>query len=231
MKKLIIVLVLLINSISSINSQNQKLRFPIWTTHETNVDIVGLAFGLSQDNFKDQSSLVRSYGIRLEVNPFSFLYFLVPRTPISRNMESYEKMMKSTIYKKTYGLNISTGSFEDQDTYGISLTGFMHYSRKNNGISIAGMTNSVERANGIVIGFGGNEIRKGNGIMISSAWGNYADQFNGVQISMENQITGKGRGIQIGLWNVAKNFRGIQLGLWNENDKRSLPLINWQFKK
>ncbi len=232
MKKLLITFVLFTITIS-INSQNQKFRPLLWTTHDTNVDIAGLAFGLSQGTFtrNNNNSLIRVYGIRLEVNPFSFLHFLVPGTPISRSKEAYIKTMAAKVDKKTYGFNISTGSFQDQDTYGISLTGFMHYSRKNNGISIAGMTNSIERANGIVIGFGGNQIRKGNGLMISSAWGNFADHFNGIQISMENHIVGKGTGIQIGIFNKATNFKGIQLGLWNKNDKRSLPIINWNFKK
>jgi hypothetical protein len=32
------------------------------------------------------------------------------------------------------------------------------------------------------------------------------------------------------MFNKTLDLRGIQIGLWNKNGKRSLPLINWQFK-
>jgi hypothetical protein len=43
--------------------------------------------------------------------------------------------------------------------------------------------------------------------------------------------TKKGNGVQIGLVNMAKEMRGVQIGLWNVNQKRKLPLINWNFKR
>ena len=81
-----------------------------------------------------------------------------------------------------------------------------------------------------MMGVIGNEVYSGNGMMISGVV-NYAQQFNGMQISLSNHINNRGAGLQIGLFNRAKNFRGIQLGLWNKNDKRSLPIINWQFSE
>ena len=39
------------------------------------------------------------------------------------------------------------------------------------------------------------------------------------------------RGLQIGVVNKSKNLRGIQIGIWNVNQKRRLPLINWNFKR
>jgi len=208
----------------------QKLRLPIWLTHSKNTDVVGLSLGFYPNDFDKKHYLTRTYGIRVEAFPLSFIYFLAPRSPISRSEEAYQASINGKVSQQIYGINLSTGTFENIDACGVSVTGFMHYSRKNNGISIAGLTNTIERANGIVIGFGGNEVYQGNGIMLSSVWGNGVMRFNGIQISAENYIFEKGRGIQIGLFNSAKNFRGIQLGLWNKNDKRSLPLINWQFK-
>ena len=38
------------------------------------------------------------------------------------------------------------------------------------------------------------------------------------------------KGIQIGLINKTKKLRGFQFGLWNKNEKRSLPILNWNFK-
>ncbi len=38
------------------------------------------------------------------------------------------------------------------------------------------------------------------------------------------------KGLQIGVVNKAKRLRGIQLGIWNINERRKLPLINWNFR-
>lgn len=209
---------------------NQKLRFPVWITHSKNTDIIGVSLGAFPTDYKNEKKMTRTFGMRVEVFPLSPFYFLAPRTPISRDEAAFQKYIKSDgATQQVFGLNISTGTFEGIDAYGISITGFMHYSRKNNGISISGLTNSIERGNGVIVGFGGNEVYQGNGMMISSVWGNWSKRFNGIQISAENYIDKKGSGIQIGVFNKAKNFRGIQLGLWNKNDKRSFPIINWQF--
>ncbi|MEW4924263.1 hypothetical protein [Algibacter sp. 2305UL17-15] len=210
--------------------KKRKLRFPVWITHSINTDVVGLSLGAFPTDFNNKNKLTRTFGVRLEAFPLSFVYFLAPKTPISGNEDAFKSTMIGLVTQQIYGLNLSTGTFESIDAYGISVTGFMHYSRKNNGISIAGLTNSIERANGIVIGFGGNEVYQGNGVMLATVWGNGSKRFNGLQISAENYILETGSGIQIGIFNSAKNFRGIQLGLWNKNDKRSFPLINWQFK-
>ncbi|MFU8844655.1 MAG: LA_2272 family surface repeat-containing protein [Bacteroidales bacterium] len=39
------------------------------------------------------------------------------------------------------------------------------------------------------------------------------------------------RGIQIGLINKTRRLNGVQLGIWNQNEKRSLPIVNWNFKE
>jgi hypothetical protein len=58
---------------------------------------------------------------------------------------------------------------------------------------------------------------------------NYSDDFGGVQVSCFNNSK-KMKGLQVGLVNKSEHLRGIQLGLWNVNEKRKLPLINWNFK-
>jgi hypothetical protein len=41
----------------------------------------------------------------------------------------------------------------------------------------------------------------------------------------------KTSGIQIGIYNKTLKLRGFQFGLWNVNERRSFPLINWNFKE
>ncbi|MGY6647324.1 LA_2272 family surface repeat-containing protein [Wenyingzhuangia sp. IMCC45574] len=233
MKK-IITSFLLCCSLSMIGQDTtpKKTRGPIWFTHSENTNIVGMSLGFypTSSFMLSKKNSTNTYGLRIEATPLSVLYLLFSNNSISRNNTSHQqKLTNGDVTQKVYGINISTGTPEEIDSHGISITGLMHQSRKNNGISIAGITNSIERANGIVAAFGGNGIYEGNGIMISGPWGNHTKIFNGIQIGFDNHILQKGNGIQIGIYNEAKNFKGIQLGLWNKNQKRSLPIINWNF--
>ncbi len=56
------------------------------------------------------------------------------------------------------------------------------------------------------------------------------EEQNGVVISGLVNVVKKGSGLQISIVNYAKQFKGIQFGLWNRNEKRSLPIVNWNFK-
>ncbi|NER12621.1 hypothetical protein GWK08_04155 [Leptobacterium flavescens] len=209
--------------------QEEKRKFitPIWLSHSSNTDILGLSLGFYPKAWVKDFKNTRTFGLRTEIFVFSPLYFLAPRSPLSRTDEQYDLLINNKeVSEQIYGINISTGTFDIIDSYGISITGIIHYSRKNNGISIAGLGNVIERANGLIIGTAGNEVYKGNGLMIAGM-GNEVKHFNGIQIGGTNDIIAYGRGIQIGIYNKAKNFKGLQIGLWNENDKRSFPIINW----
>ena len=211
-------------------AQPRKFRAPLWTTHDANVDIVGASIGFIPRDFTSDTSLIRTYGVRIEAFPLSFIYFMSPKSPLSSSNTAYFDNLKGNASQLINGVNIATGSFEAVDVNGISTTIFMHYSRKHNGIALAGITNTIERGNGLMIAYGGNEVYHGNGIMVGTLFGNSTNTFNGLQISAANFISEKGSGLQIGIFNSATNFRGLQLGLWNKNSKRSLPILNWQFK-
>lgn len=229
MKKSILIVVLLISSFS--NAQKQKIKLPVWIFHSKNTDVIGLSLGIyPEESWALEDGMNRTYGIRLQTFPLAPFYFLAPKSPLSTSDEKYIKTLKNPISQSVYGLNISTGTFEPIDAYGITAVGILNYSRKNNGLILAGASNFIERGNGIIIAGGGNGIYKGNGLVLSSVWGNNTKYYNGLQISAQNYITRKGSGLQIGIFNKAKDYRGIQIGLWNVNDKRKLPLINWQFK-
>lgn len=58
-----------------------------------------------------------------------------------------------------------------------------------------------------------------------------AHEMRGVSISGLRNQSKKARGVQIALFNSCKDLRGVQLGLWNRNQRRSLPIVNWSFKK
>ena len=228
MKKLITTLAFLIIS-TYIVGQNQRFRPLIWTTHSKNTDIVGLAIGiLPKEIFRD-TTLTRTFGVRLEAPGLGLFFPLMPKSPLSQSIKNFELKMSSKPHEIVYGVNISSGSNYQTEVHGISLALVGQYLYKINGITIAGLGNLTERYNGITISGIGNESFKTNGIAISLI-GNSSQYFNGIQISAQNYIKTKGIGLQIGLYNKVKKFKGIQLGIWNKNEERSLPFINWNFK-
>ncbi|MFY0629945.1 MAG: hypothetical protein JXR05_06150 [Flavobacteriaceae bacterium] len=229
MKKLIIALILFTISLS-VSSQDQKLRPILWTTHSQNTDIVGVSVGIFPKEIFRDTTLTRTFGVRIEAPGLGLFFPLIPRSPISRSLEAYENAMNNTPNEIVYGINISSGSNYQTEIHGVSLALIGQYIHKINGITIAGLGNITERYNGITISGLENDSFKTNGMAVSLV-ANSSQYFNGVQVSAQNFIKTKGTGIQIGIYNEATNFKGIQLGLWNKNDKRILPFINWNFKK
>lgn len=53
--------------------------------------------------------------------------------------------------------------------------------------------------------------------------------FTGICFSGVHNVSTKGTGLQIGLFNRCDKLKGLQIGLWNRSGKRSLPLLNWGF--
>ncbi|MFC0427291.1 LA_2272 family surface repeat-containing protein [Chryseobacterium scophthalmum] len=68
-----------------------------------------------------------------------------------------------------------------------------------------------------------------NGVSVSPLY-NFHHTTNGVTVSTFANVSKKCRGLQVALINVCKDSKGLQIGFWNENEKRKLPLINWNFK-
>lgn len=55
------------------------------------------------------------------------------------------------------------------------------------------------------------------------------NRINGVSVGLVNHAADV-RGLQIGLFNKTIELKGFQFGLWNMNEKRRLPIVNWDFK-
>ena len=209
--------------------KDRKMRFPVWITHSNKSDIIGLSFAaFPKGVFKNDTTLARTYGIRVEASLVAVLSPLMPRSPISTNDRAYVKKQNATLDEIVYGINLSTGTFGQTKVHGFSGGLFMQYLYNLNGIALTGMGNLIENHNGVGISALGNDIYKSNGILIG--FGNSVSKFNGIQIGGFNDVLKKGVGLQLGIFNTAQNFKGIQLGLWNKNEKRSLPFINWNFK-
>ena len=213
-----------------INAQKsvRKIRPILWTTHSKNTDIIGVSIGLlPKEVFKD-STLTRTFGARIEAPGLGLFLPIAPKSPISTNEKSYQASLTQKPIEIVYGINISSGSLSNTQINGISGALIGQYLIKMNGISLATLGNLIERNNGICLAIIGNDNYKTNGIM-ASITGNTSIKLNGIQIGGYNE-TKYLNGIQIGILNTSKESKGIQIGLWNKNEKRTLPLINWNFK-
>ncbi len=70
--------------------------------------------------------------------------------------------------------------------------------------------------------------KKINGVSVNLLWNLYY-KIDGLSMGAFNSSL-EINGVQIGVINKTIDLKGIQLGLWNRNAKRSLPLINWNFR-
>ncbi|MGG8495495.1 LA_2272 family surface repeat-containing protein [Tenacibaculum sp. TC6] len=254
-----ILLLFLSLSFGVIIAQQRKLRTPLWTTHSKNTDIVGISFGILPKTVFNDSTLTRTYGIRLEIPGLGVLLPLIPKSPLSTSDEEHENELNFEPSEIVYGVNLSSGSTSEILVNGVSGAFIGQHFIKMNGIAISGIGNIIEKQNGAALSILGNNCYTINGIS-GGILGNYAKKLNGVQlgafnlaslakgvqIGIQNNNTKKPfsirgtqlgvlnyasdvHGIQIGLFNSSSSLKGIQIGLWNKNNKRNLPFINWCF--
>jgi len=181
----------------------------IGTFHTSNVEYNGLSFGFVST--MEDNRNVKTNGLRLEVPGIGIVSFMGNGLPNATEPFDLTNYKYSEIIN---GLNISTGSWCDCNYNGLTFAAVGQYGKLGNGFSLAGGWNIIDKQGGVQIA-----------IIANSSY-----YMKGVQISGFNYIN-SGSGLQIGLLNRSKNFKGIQIGLWNVNQKRKLPILNWNFKK
>jgi hypothetical protein len=179
----------------------------ISTFHTSNKIINILSFGFIS-SIPDERN-VTTNGIRLEVPGLGLISFMGNGFPTATEPFDLKGFKYSEIVN---GINISSGSWCNCNFNGLTIAGVGQYGKFGNGFSLAGGWNLMDKQNGLQL----------------SMIANNAFYLNGVQISAFN-FAHDGKGLQIGIFNNSKNFKGIQIGLWNVNQKRKLPLINWNF--
>lgn len=99
----------------------------------------------------------------------------------------------------------------------------------HNGLLMAPLGTFTDQVNGVTVSLWMSMGNKMNGLSFNLLWSVYK-QINGMSIGFVNNAAST-NGIQIGIVNNSIQLNGIQIGLWNKNEKRSLPLINWNFRK
>lgn len=212
---LITITTLLITATSISQSFNEKTNYLIGTFHARNTTINGVSIG-AFPNFNKQR-FVKTNGLRLEIPGLGLIGFMGVGT---RGTDIVDEIIN--------GVNISTGTIGDLKFNGITIAGVSQSGVYNNGIAIAGFMNAMDYSNGIQISGWENIADTSNGIQIGGF--NNANFMIGLQLGAGNDVVEKMIGLQIGLFNKSSKTKGIQIGLWNINEKRKLPIINWNFK-
>ena len=204
--------------------------FPIWTYHQDNITVNGLSLGLYTYDFHTRNT--NTNGIKLELIGMGwavmFIYPPVRSNTYPPDMHGYDAINFSERVNGFYisgtgnicdclinGISLGTIGQKNSKINGLSASVLFNYSEAHNGIQLSGMSNSTSVMRGIQMTILQNEINEGAGL----------------QLAIINHANTKFTGIQIGLFNRSQNFRGIQIGLWNVNQDRSMPFINWNFKK
>lgn len=97
-------------------------------------------------------------------------------------------------------------------------------------LSLTGTVNTELAMRGLAINPVGSYYKKLRGVNIAGLAALVADA-RGVNIGLFGNMCDRMNGLQMGLFNNARRLKGIQIGLWNVNQKRRLPLVNWNFKE
>lgn len=198
----------------NVNAQTElrSSKILLGNFHQPNQNINGLSVGLwpSLDNdFRN----VYTNGIKLEAIGFGVAVPLIPRSPVAETEEQFRAILSDPPSERINGLNLSgSGSVGDCITNGISVGFIGQINREISGVSASVMMNFSQKHSGLQM-----------------AMFNESYLMNGLQIGVGNYGR-KTRGIQIGITNHSDNLKGLQFGLWNVNQKRKLPILNWNFK-
>jgi hypothetical protein len=192
--------------------------FPIWTFHQKNINIHGISVGFFSTAISERNT--NTNGIRLELIGLGMFTALIPSFPEFDTLPPSERIN---------GLSLSaSGTICDCYTNGVSAGFVGQINRQVNGISLSAMMNIAKKQNGVMIATA-NYTEITNGLQLGLT--NGSSKINGVQIAMTINESEEMRGLQIGVVNKSENFRGIQIGIWNVNQKRKLPIVNWNFKQ
>jgi hypothetical protein len=189
----------------------RKNIFPIWTYHQKNRNIHGISLGL----ITPEKGNSNTNGIKIELIGLGLALLLIPRSPIAENDAVFTALLNDSISEKINGI-------------ALSASGTACNSCVYNGATIGGVGQVVRKVNGFSAVFFMNFTQIVNGLQMGILNDNY--YLRGMQLGGFN-LTVKAKGVQIGLLNKAKEFNGLQIGLWNVNQRRKLPIINWNFKK
>jgi len=193
--------------------QISKTRNIAWVMPSKDTRINGIAGGLIINSLKETDSILTTEinGLTLELLGVGLLLPIAPSDPLFFEPKDF--------YKNDGNVDsiVNNYNFAKYRANGIVLSGG----------GIAGHNINI---NGLNLSIINTLTGKMNGLSASLVF-NISGVVNGVSIGGLANRTIQTKGLQIGIFNTTKRLRGIQIGLWNVNEKRSLPIINWNFSR
>lgn len=192
-------------------AQERKTYSPVWTYHQSNIQVRGLSVGW----FPLKNTLnTTTTGLRLEVPGSGWIFFLAGVNPLGAVYDS-TRFTQEEIHmpEKINGLSLSATGSTHTSVNGVCIGGIGHMGWRINGFSAAPWLSYMHTSHGFQL----------SGLHASS------HRMKGLQLAIYTTAEML-RGVQIGVVTKSRNTRGLQFGLWNVNEKRRLPVFNWNFK-
>lgn len=169
-------------------------------------NIYGIAIGpVGSEAICNLAYTKYSYGLNLQIPGQGFLQVFYINTSNFREIEQ----------------SSPNDTVSEQDTLPLRAV--------HNGLILSPFGTFTPKVNGVSFSLFMSLGQTVNGVSINALWNLY-DKVNGVAIGAVNTIK-TAKGVQIGIVNKTAHLHGVQFGLWNKNQKRSLPILNWNFKK
>lgn len=197
-----------------------QTKWPIWSHHDFDASIVnGLSLGLGSyvDKYTDVNGLkidIPGLGIFIPMGLGSDPYFQPTDSLTLEHFKNIQTQLAESVIFRTNGIYLSLTGDSEGEINGLSIHPIGGKNQISNGISVFG-----------IMGF--NTLNQG--LMMTALYSSVGKSKGVVLSGMINQVVSM-KGLQIGLFNRSLITKGIQIGLWNRNEKRSLPIINWNFK-
>ncbi|MDX5347487.1 MAG: hypothetical protein LPK19_09585, partial [Hymenobacteraceae bacterium] len=187
--------------------------YGIWLTPSLAKSINGIAIGIIGPDVPcnmPESATQTSNGLNLQVitNGLFIPLVAIAEAPLSKYYRGYH----------------SDSSIKAEADSILSAT---TYPSTHNGLELAAFGTTTARVNGVSVSPWASQHISMNGLAVNGIW-NVFLKSNGISIAAVNSSLSV-KGTQIGIINQTIKLKGLQFGLWNRNEKRSLPLVNWDF--
>jgi hypothetical protein len=190
---------------TSPDSLPKRNGYALWLIPSARDNIYGIAIGLfGSEIICNRLNTKKSHGINLQLIGQGLFI------PLNKKAFGYQNL------------------FSTDTSWMVVYKDSSHYKAIHNGLLITTFGSMTDVSNGIVLSAWFSLGTKANGLIVNALANKYT-QLNGVAISLSNQSYAA-KGIQIGLINRTRKLHGFQFGLWNVNDRRKLPIINWNFR-
>lgn len=190
-----------------------QVRSPIWWFPTCGKTINGVAIGLADTKFSDNSDSCHTNvnGVKIELIGLGVGAGFLDYSPAIDTVQAYNFHLDSLF--AVNGINLSF--------FG-SILPHMNV----NGVTACIFAQAFNSVNGIMFAIGGNLGTEINGAQLSFI-GNDALIVQGLQLAIGLNKADQLDGVQVGLINKTRILNGLQIGLWNVNQNRSLPIVNW----